>query len=102
MCIRDRSFSDRVARDRLQEKDRIGYLVFFRVPELEGAEEIAFALEREPSYAIKALLAREASGERFAELDKELTGFVGKGVFNDLKSLEKGPAKYQAALAPYY
>lgn len=96
------SFQDRVARDRLDKANRIGYLVFFRVPEESGIEEIGFGIEREPSYAIKTLIARKPSGERDQKLNQELAVFSGQGAFNDAKSLKKGPAKYRTLLMPYY
>ncbi len=95
-------YEDRVARDRLNTNDKLGYLMFLSLPGEKKVAELGVALGREPTYPIIKLLARDSTGVRDAALNKQLAAFTGQGKFNDTKSLKKGPHSLASKLLPVY
>ncbi len=95
-------YDDRVTRDRLKRSAKLGYLLFLSIPKEQKAYELALALGREPTYEILGIAARDASGARDAATNKQLQSFVGKGQFNNAKSLAKGAAAFEKRLVPIY
>lgn len=95
-------YEDRVARSQLKRGDKLGYLMFLEVPGERRAEELAVALGTEPTYAITKLRARDAHGQADNGINTQLRAFIGKGKFNDPKSLASGPAPLRNQLTPVY
>jgi hypothetical protein len=95
-------YGDRVSRDRLKRRNKLGYLVFVEIPKEPKAKELAIALSREPVYAISDMRARDSQGQLDPALNKQLKTFVGEGKFNDAKSLKKGAAALQSKILPIY
>lgn len=95
-------FTDRVARDSLKKEQRLGYLLFVTVPGETKAFELGIALNREPSYVISQLRARDGAGKQDRSFNKQLSFFHGQGKFNDAKSLRKGPRSLRSKLLPVY
>ncbi|MBI5511585.1 MAG: hypothetical protein HY903_22745 [Deltaproteobacteria bacterium] len=95
-------YDDRVARDQLSRKNKLGYVVFLSIPKDNRAVELAVALGKEPVYPIVALHARDAKSRTDYDLNRALKTFVGQGHFNDPKSLKKGAAALQAKMIPIY
>jgi hypothetical protein len=95
-------YNDRIGRAKLERSDKLGYVVFLDLPKDPRAQELAFALGREPVYEIVALRARDSQGREDAKLAKALDSFVGKGRFNDPKSLRHGAKSLQKRILPVY
>ncbi len=95
-------YDDRVGRDQLKRKNKLGYLVFLSIPKEPKATELALAITKEPDYKIAAIIARDAAGRQDDALNKQLKSFIGEGHFNDAKSLKKGAPALQAKLLPVY
>jgi hypothetical protein len=95
-------YSDTVKRDRLDKKDKVGYVVFLSLPGEKRGAELGIALGLEPSYPIVGARARGNDGSSDAALNKQLAAFAGLGKFNDKKSLAKGPAGLRDKLLPVY
>ena len=68
----------------------------------KSAKELGMALGREPTYPIKGLLARAATGSRSSSYNRELKSLVGQGKFNDPRSLKKGSSNMRRKMTPIY
>ena len=95
-------YDDRVGRDQLSRKNKLGYVVFLSIPKEDKATELALALGKEPVYQIMAISARDAKGKIDEAFAKQLKTFINQGHFNDAKSLKKGAPAIQAKLLPVY
>jgi hypothetical protein len=93
-------FADRVARAELKVADKLGYVIFVHVPGRKEAHELGLALGLEPTYEIKGILARDAAGVVGGAFNRELKRYIGKGRFNEPRSL--GGGNLAAFLTPVY
>ena len=89
-------YEDRIAREKLQPSDKIGYLLFFKMG--KNDTEVGVALKKEPSYKIANLRATTKD----YSLEKGLRSFVGQGKFNDPRSIRGGSGTLRKQLQPIY
>lgn len=94
-------YDDTIARDRLDKKNRLGYIVFSEL-EHDAVAELAIVMDREPKYGIRGLSARAADGSVDSRLNAALSQFEGQGEFNKPKSIRGGPRPLRQKLVPAY
>ncbi|MEO1173506.1 MAG: hypothetical protein AAFX94_15850 [Myxococcota bacterium] len=95
-------YADRIARDSLEDQDKLGYLVLFDRAKDPELREIAFYLGPEPNYPIVSVTGRSLTGALTPKLSDQLSSVAGLGRFNEPESLKGAPRPLRKTLTPLY
>ncbi|MEM6533311.1 MAG: hypothetical protein AAF654_11840 [Myxococcota bacterium] len=100
--LRTIDYDDRIARDSLEKRDKLGYVIFFDRKKDPKLRELAFFLSPEPEYTILSVSGRRASGAIEARQERHLAAVAGLGRFNRPNSMAKAPRAVRKTLTPLY